>query len=103
MYLALNRMYVRDYNLEKKYDDFDNVRTIILNIFGDIQSVSYEIQEDQNHPDIDVIYDTLKTDLDSAKNDEDATIFINEYLERSYIFILLPNSEDTLKYTAKRL
>ena len=96
-------MYVRDYNLEKKYDDFDNVRTIILNIFGDIQSVSYEIQEDQNHPDIDVIYDTLKTDLDSAKNDEDATIFINEYLERSYIFILLPNSEDTLKYTAKRL
>ena len=103
MYLALNRMYVRDYNLEKKYDDFDNVRTIILNIFGDIQSVSYEIQEDQNHPDIDVIYDTLKTDLDSAKNDEDATIFINEYLERSYIFILLPNSEDTLKYTEKRL
>ena len=103
MYLAFNRMYVRDYNLEKKYDDFDNVRTIILNIFGDIQSVSYEIQEDQNHPDIDVIYDTLKTGLDSAKNDEDATIFINEYLERSYIFILLPNSEDTLKYTAKRL
>ena len=103
MYLALNRMYVRDYNLEKKYNEFDDVRTIILNIFGDIQSVSYEIQEDQNHPDIDVIYDTLKTGFDSAKNNDDATIFINEYLERLYIFILLPNSEDTLKYTAKRL
>ena len=100
MYLALNRTYIQDYNIKKEYND---INSIILNIFGDTQSVSYKIHTDVRHPNIDIIYNTLKTGLDSAKNNDDATIFINEYLERSYIFILLPNLEDVLQYTAKKL
>lgn len=96
MNLILNEGYISNYSVEK----IDEV--IILTILGDI-SVKYKIYSDQRHLDIDKIYTTLKTALDDSKDDENANFKISEYLERNYIFVTLPNQEDSIKYSAQKL
>lgn len=63
--------------------------------------VEFRISADSNHPDINAIESCLAQGLKAAK-ESDASLQINEYKERYYLFVTYPDGE-MKKYTGSRV
>ncbi|WP_100915739.1 hypothetical protein [Pseudoalteromonas spongiae] len=74
---------------------------IHLSITSEYYSVNYRICNDERHPDLKVIEQNLLQGL-KATHQGTGDFSINEYLERSYIFVSYPNGS-TSQYTANRI
>ncbi|HHQ4895762.1 TPA: hypothetical protein ACSP31_003821 [Aeromonas veronii] len=92
---SYNVQVVTESHPDGKYD------VIHLSITSGHHSVKYRICNDERHPVLNVIEQNLLQGL-SATQQGAGDFGINEYLERSYIFVSYP-SGSTVQYTANRI
>ncbi len=90
-----------DVNLTQETNEGYTFDVIYLRICSETVDVSYRINSDERHPNINIIYNSLKVGLQQAQN-SDLSFEISEYLERSYIFVTYPDGQ-VMQYTAQRI
>ena len=93
---------IRDYKIEEKLDNSIYV-TIIIDTLEATIVLKYRIAPDTNQPELSQIKKDFEEGLRLAKENNSNNISIEEYLERSYIFVKFPNVDSTKKYTAQRI
>jgi hypothetical protein len=76
-----------------------NVIDLFVN--SSVGSHHYRVCSDDRHPDLNQIHLNLNSGLNSSSNGL-GDFSIDEYLERSYIFVSYPNGE-TAQYTASKV
>ncbi|WMN84135.1 hypothetical protein [Vibrio parahaemolyticus] len=99
----LNSGQIQAYNVQVVTENHPNgaFDVIHLSITSEYHIVNYRICNDERHPDLKVIEQNLLQGL-TAAHQGSGDFGINEYLERSYIFVNYPNGS-TAQYTANRI
>ena len=101
--LNFNSGLIQDYSVDivQETSDDHTFGVIYMSITSETVNLKYRISSDERHPDLNVIHQDLNAGLSQAVNSE-LPFGINEYHERTYIFITYPNG-DIKQYTANRL
>jgi hypothetical protein len=97
---GVNYSTIQDFKIEEVQETSGSI-VLHLSVFNDAGQTKYRICHDRNEPDLNLIKTSLETGLQQAFN-TDKDFIINEYLERSYIYVNYPDGE-TKQYTAQRL
>lgn len=92
---------VYDVQVVTENNQYGKNDVIYLSITSEYDIVKYRICKDERNPDLNVIAENLSKGLLAAEQDS-GDFGINEYLERSYIFVKYPNGS-TAQYTANRI
>lgn len=99
-YLHLNSGTIDTCDVEKVTESNGNI-VIHLSINTDKDEIRYRICTDTRQPNLDDIFNDLNS-LVLMVRSASANLQINEYLERSYIYVTYPD-ERILQYTANRI
>ncbi|MEQ2355760.1 hypothetical protein [Pseudoalteromonas piscicida] len=94
----LNSGQIQEYKVQVVTENHPNGKLDVIHLLinSEYYSVKYRICTDERHPDLKVIEQNLLQGLNSGD------FGINEYLERSYIFVNYP-SGSTAQYTANKI
>ncbi|MFA6062858.1 MAG: hypothetical protein WC736_09680 [Gallionella sp.] len=98
--LHLNSGHIQDFEVELVTEESGPVVAVVT-IYTDRENTRYRVNSDGRHPDLDRIVTNLKSGLQAAK-DTDADFQINEYSERTYLFVTYPDGK-TEQYTGARV
>jgi hypothetical protein len=103
-YFHLNSGQIQNYDVVLVNEQYDNITITVVNVTieTDLGITKYRIASDDRHPNINRIEDSFEKGLSDALNNETSNIKINEYSERSYVFVDFPDGTSA-QYTGARI
>jgi hypothetical protein len=82
--------------------DTNGIDRVYISIITDIESSKYWIVNDERHSDLNLIQEDIHNALDLALNNIEKSFSINEYEERTYLFVKDSNGLQK-QYTGKEI
>lgn len=96
--LHKNSSSILEFQVEKVVRNSVDVLLVIIET--ETETIKYRIWTDERHKNLDTIEHDFKKGLKKVV-EENKDIIIDEFLERCYIFVTFPDTDDRNQYSAK--